>query len=126
MLTWARPVSDALIDSLEKQLTEKTALESNSYNNEDLIAEIRSLRENLNTMQENFSAISSAPRPLEQSQKDQEHSQDLDFAFGLVSLLAGIQVTEIEYTNTTVIYKCIQSGRLGGKSQFNTFFLDFF
>lgn len=125
MLTCTRQVSDALIDSLEKQLTEKTALESDNYSNEDLIAEIRSLRENLNAMQENFSAVSSAPRPLEQSQKDQEPSQDLDFAFGLVSLLAGIQVTEIEYTNTAVIYKCIQSGRLGGKSQFNTFFVVF-
>ena len=69
-------------------------------------------------MQNNFSALSSAPRPLEQPQKEQEQEppQDLDFAFGLISSLAGIQVTEIEYTNTSAIYKCIQSGRFGGKS----------
>lgn len=46
---------------------------------------------------------------------EQQTNPELDHAFTLVCSLCGIEIHEIEYTDTEVIYRCSQVGKHGGK-----------
>lgn len=56
-------------------------------------------------------ASTPAPAPAAENQG----SPELDHAFALVCLLSGIEVHEIEYTETEAIYNCSQAGKHGGE-----------
>lgn len=99
-------VSDELIDKLEKQLKDQ----QQGSETTGLSDELHSLRDELKKVHENVERLT-APIPEPESQNNPE----LDHALALVCSLCGIEIHEIEYTDTEVIYRCSQSGKYGGK-----------
>lgn len=72
--------------------------------------ELHSLRDELKQVNENVGRLTVPPAPEPEAQGNPE----LDHAFALVCSLSGIEIHEIEYTDTEAIYRCSQAGKYGG------------
>lgn len=123
-LTLEFAVSDELIITLEQQVL---ANEANKPHATDLNESLKSLRNDLTKMHDNIQRLTDERQAARAEEKlaaeqaalvaaqEAQNAPELDHAFSLVCSLSGIEVHEIEYTETEAIYKCSQGGKYGGK-----------
>lgn len=104
-------VSDELLSKLETQLKDQQSTSDAS----GLSDELQSLRKDLKLMiDENVNRDVAQPAPPPPVPENQG-SPELEHAFSLACSLSGIDVHEVEYTDTEAIYNCAQAGKYGGK-----------
>lgn len=105
-------VSDELISALEKQISLQ---QTSSASAEELNESVQTLRQELSEIHSSITTLSEEKQNAANPPAETQSTPELDHAFALVCSLSGIEVYEIEYTETEVLYKCSQAGKYGGQ-----------